>query len=252
MKPRSKNVLVVVAWVVGVIGLVIATLPRERGRKSLESIENKSVQPSAIQLIKAGFTAMERSQTDKSAALAAEVLFSRARQMDPDNPQILFGLAWAKARRGAAPTESTSLYKRSASEGIKWASWSFFNMAQAERRAGHHAAALKHYQRACQLRPEDHECWYAIGVESLAVGQARQALRAFQRTLQLREKQPWAYYQQGRAFHALGEIERREQSWAKALKLKPELNRQITRIKTKPIPGVVPAKRIPKPEQNRR
>jgi tetratricopeptide (TPR) repeat protein len=255
MKISSQNKLIVAGWLTIVLVLVVVMLPTDRRTKTALQGPEAVRPPMTIQLVKEGFRAMGKTKEgkeDKSGALRAEVIFSRAHQMDPDNPQILFGLAWAKARRGAPPAQWQTLYRRSANEGIKWASWSFFNLAQGERRSGRHAQALAYYQRACSLRPEDYECWYAIGVESLVLKKAQQALQAFERSIKLNPKNAWAHYHQGRAYHALGRQDRRDQSWARALQLKPDLKTEMIPLKTAVIPSIAPPKSVPKIEQNRR
>jgi len=251
MGSKINNLTWVVLWTVAAVVATVLLLPTFRESKGGDPALNSPKGEAVGRLINRAFLHMKKRKTNPDAVVNAERLFRKAYDQSPNNPRILFGLAWAKASRKAPASDWKPLYRQAGAYAAEVAAWSYYNLALAEKNSGQYRLAIGLFQKACQFDPKDAECWYETGFCQHKLGRFGAAKLSFERSLVLDPKDGWAYYHLGRALHRLGQADAAEDAWKKAERIQPELKTELATLRrslkpvAQPVMGPNPPERKP-------
>jgi tetratricopeptide (TPR) repeat protein len=87
---------------------------------------------------------------------------------------------------------------------------------------GDYGAALREFERAIQLDPENSLVYVNRGAALRMVGRAQEALSSLNKALELDPSDVWAWDQRGEAYSDLGQYGRALQDFEKAIQLNPK------------------------------
>jgi tetratricopeptide (TPR) repeat protein len=115
----------------------------------------------------------------------AESAFRTAIELAPDNPLSFYGLGGVYMAEGKYKEAESILEKCIA---IRPTAGAYANLALARQYQGHYEEAAAMFQKAAELRPDDHRNWLNLGVAYALAENHPKATAAFQTALQLTQK----------------------------------------------------------------
>lgn len=96
------------------------------------------------------------------------------------------------------------------------------SLANSKRQLGDLAAAIKHYRKACELKPDYFDAWKNLGITQLDNDRATDAVSSLQEALRLRPDDPSAHTAIGNVFKELEQFQEAEAHYRRALELRPD------------------------------
>ena len=115
----------------------------------------------------------------------AEPLFRTATELAPDNPLAFYNLGGVYLAEGKYKEAEDILTKGIA---IRPTAGAYSNLALARQYQGRYEDAAAMFQKAAELRPNDHRFWCNLGVAYTLARNRPKAAEAFQKALQLAQK----------------------------------------------------------------
>ena len=88
--------------------------------------------------------------------------------------------------------------------------------------SGRHEQAIRAYQEAIRLKPDDSGAWYNLGNTYNDSGQHEQAIRAYQEAIRLKPDDSDAWNNLGSAYAHSGQHEQASRAFQEAIRLKPD------------------------------
>ncbi len=82
--------------------------------------------------------------------------------------------------------------------------------------------ALKAYDKAIEIKPDDHEAWTNKGVALVDLGRHKEALKAYDKAIEIKPDMHKAWYNKGYALDDLCRYEEAIQVYNKAIEIKPD------------------------------
>ena len=98
----------------------------------------------------------------------------------------------------------------------------WINLGDALQAAKRHEEAVKSYDRALALEPDDALTWHRRGIHLGELGRHAEALESYDRALALESDDPWAWGNRGNALADLGRYAEALESYDRARALKPD------------------------------
>ncbi|AKV66074.1 TPR domain protein component of TonB system [Microcystis panniformis FACHB-1757] len=95
----------------------------------------------------------------------------------------------------------------------------WYNRGIALKNLGRFEQAIASFDRALEIKPDDHEAWYNRGVALGNLGRFEQAIASYDRALEFKPDYPDAWNNRGIALHNLGRFEQAIASWDRAIKI---------------------------------
>jgi tetratricopeptide (TPR) repeat protein len=83
-------------------------------------------------------------------------------------------------------------------------------------------AAIASYDKALEIKPDDHEAWYSRGIALDDLGRNEETIASFDKALEIKPDYHQAWYSRGYALVELGRYEKAIASFDKALEIKPD------------------------------
>jgi tetratricopeptide (TPR) repeat protein len=191
---------------------------------------DKPVVPVAV-----GFEAMGRSDKDPSAVAEAVRVFDAALARDPNDPEAIFGLAWANHKRGK-PREAELGYRRAAlfatekNVAPEARYYSHYNLGLLLAEQGRLDAALGEFREAATGKPDSWPPWYHLGDLYARIEAWPSALHALTAAAKLNPSNGDVIYSLGLAHWKMGHQAEAESLFGAALKMKPALKAEYDRI----------------------
>ncbi|MBD2601743.1 CHAT domain-containing protein [Microcystis viridis] len=87
---------------------------------------------------------------------------------------------------------------------------------------GDFIGAIASYDRALEIKPDDHQAWYKRGVALGNLGRFEQEIASYDRALEIKPDDHQAWYKRGVALGNLGRFEQEIASYDRALEIKPD------------------------------
>lgn len=154
------------------------------------------------------------------AFTAAEKLYQRVLQQQPDQVDALHGLGILALQQGRPEVAIVSLQQ--AVELRPDHAFAHVHLAHALRGTQQTEAAILHYQRALSLNPQLAEVHLDLGNVFLERGQVQQAIDAYNQAIAVNSHLPQAHYSLGMAHQEQGKFEAAVQHYQQAIALHPD------------------------------
>jgi superkiller protein 3 len=87
---------------------------------------------------------------------------------------------------------------------------------------GDYTGAITSYERALEIKPDDHAAWYNRGIALSDLGHKEEAIASYERALEIKPDDHAAWYNRGYALDDLGRYEEAIASYERALEIKPD------------------------------
>ncbi|WOB67031.1 tetratricopeptide repeat protein [Microcystis aeruginosa] len=87
---------------------------------------------------------------------------------------------------------------------------------------GDFLGAIASYDRALEIKPDDHQAWYKRGVALTDLARFEEAIASYDRALEIKPDYHQAWYNRGIALRNLGRFEEAIASYDRALEIKPD------------------------------
>ncbi|MBE5231660.1 MAG: tetratricopeptide repeat protein [Microcystis aeruginosa PMC 728.11] len=84
--------------------------------------------------------------------------------------------------------------------------------------------AIASYDKALEIKPDDHEAWYNRGFALADLGRLEEAIASWDRALEFKPDDPEAWNNRGNALANLGRLEEAIASYDRALEIKPDVH----------------------------
>ncbi|EDX73566.1 tetratricopeptide repeat domain protein [Coleofasciculus chthonoplastes PCC 7420] len=98
----------------------------------------------------------------------------------------------------------------------------WFNQGCEYFQLGQFEQAIASYDKALQIKPDDHNAWYNRGTALLNIGEYEEAIASFEKALQFKPDSYEAWLNRGLALAKLGEYEEAITFFDKAIQIKPD------------------------------
>ena len=98
----------------------------------------------------------------------------------------------------------------------------YFNQANQQYDEGNFLGAIKSYDQALHIKPDDHDAWHNRGMALDELGQFEEAIASYDQALQFKPDLHQAWYNRGMALYTLGQFEEAIKSYDQALHFKPD------------------------------